>query len=304
MYTYPVPGSVLNADATAVQVAVFLKSPTLLARRFSEILSAQNFIANAILADRYSVQGGAVAYHPDEAIRVADAPETVNPGAEYPLVGLSPDQLRIVAAMKKGFATEVTDEMVGRSQMAPVERAIALLANTIVDEFDAMTLALVQSAITASVTGTAWTSATAVIADVAKAKAAISKQQKGYKAGVIVLTEDQYAAVTPLLLDVLPREGGNPVASGTFPSLLGLNWLTSENLPSGWVPTVLDPANLGGIGHESIPSVEYAMTSGGSNVEVARYREQNDSTRIQIRKADVPVVRNPGAGVEITGTGL
>ena len=312
MLTYPVPGSSLNQAATAVQVAAFLKSPTLLARRFAEILSAQNFLAHFLLTGRYRVEGGAIVFYPDEAIEADGSPETIAPGGDYPTLTLDGDTLSIVAAMKKGFGTEIVDETVGRELMEYVEKRIALLANKLVTEFDSVTIAAVQSQVTATEAVTAaWTGATAaqMLGDVARAKAAISNQKKGYLANAVVLTEDQWAAALPALLSVLPRESGSTLTEGSAPRLLGMTWVASPNLPSNWNPLVLDNANLGGIGHENVPSEEYValssvMEKNGSGVEVARFRKGNDSTRVQLRKTDVPVVRNPGAAVEITGAGV
>lgn len=312
MLTYPLPAATLNVAATTVQVAAFLKSPTMIARRFAEILAAQNFLAHFMLTGRYRMEGGAVVYYPDEAIVADSSPETINPGGNYPMIVLEGDTLAIVAAMKKGFGTEVSDESVGRALMDPVERAIMMLANTIVTEFDSVAVAAIQSQVTATEAVTAaWTTATApqIIGDVARAKAAIANQRKGYRANAVVLTEDQWATALPALLSVLPRESGQTLTEGAVPRLLGLDWVTSENLPANWNPLVLDNKNLGGIGHEDIPSPEYVALSAvaegnGSGVEVARFRETNDSTKIQVRKADVPVVRNPGAAVEITGAGV
>lgn len=310
MLTYPVQPSVLTGNATLAQVQEFLKSPTQLARRFAEIVSAQNFISHLILTGRYTVTGGAIAFVPDEAIKSADKPQAIAPGGEYPMVTLSADQAQMLAAQKKGISTEVADEAVGRLLMDPVERAIALLANGTVDDFDSIAMALVASAIVQSVSGASWTAASAkanLVANVGAAKSTLIKQRKGYKADLMVMTLEQYDAISPTLVELLPRESaGNPVLAGAWPNILGLTWVANENLPAGWLPTVLDSANLGGIAHEDIPSPEYRMidAKGGSNVEVATYRKEHDSTRIQVRKADVPVVRNPGAGVEITGTGL
>lgn len=312
MLTYPIPASVLTGNATLAQALAFLKSPTQLARRFADIMSDRNFLSHYLLRGRYTITGGAVVYLPDEAIGASEDPETIAPGGKYPLVNLVADAPQIVAAMKKGFGTEVTDEEVGRLIMDPIEVAIQRLAFTVVSSFDSLSLAAIGSAITATVTGDTWTgtdATAAIVGNVEEAKAAIRAKRLGYNPTTIVLTSAQYAAVAPSLLSILPREQSNPIIAGTWPNILGLDWVTSDDLPAGWAPTVVDANNLGGIGHEDIPSPEYVALSSinernGSGVEVARYREQNDSTRIQVRKPDVPVVRNPGAGVEITGTGL
>ncbi|GAB3622576.1 hypothetical protein GCM10027418_06580 [Mariniluteicoccus endophyticus] len=306
MLTYPVPASAYNGGMTAAEVLAFLKSPTLLARRFDEIVAARNFLSHYVLQGRYIMQGGALVYFPDEATEAKDGPETVAPGAEYPLITLDRDQMQIVAAMKKGFGTEYTDEEVGRLLLDPVERGNALMANKMVSTFDALAMGVVQSAITQTLAGGSWSSAAQIIADVEAAKAAIRSLKLGYTATAVVLTGPQWAKVAAPLVSVLPREAGNPVVSGGVPNILGLNWVVSDDLPAGWVPTVIDVDNLGGIGHENVPSPEYRQLSAanGSNIEVASYREKYDSTRVQIRKCDVPVVRNPKAGIEITGTTL
>jgi len=302
MYTYPESLS----KATAEEALAFLKSPNLLARRFAEIAADRGFLSHLVLTGRYQMQGGAIVYIPDEAVEAGEDPEVVNAGGEYPLITLSPDQVAIVEAQKKGFGTEVTDESVGRLAMDPIERSLSMLANRQISSFDLAAMSQVASAITETVTGSAWTSATAIIADIAKAKAKIRNQKLGFRADAVILTEDQWAAIAAPLVSVLPREAANPVLASEFPNLMGLSWVTSPDLPSGWAPTVIDTANLGGIGHEDIPSPEYVEQSVGlgMSVEVARFREKNDSTRIQVRKADVPVVRNPKAGVEISGTTL
>lgn len=302
MYTYPET----FANATTAEALAFLKSPALLARRFSEIVAARGFLAHKVLAGRYRMIGGAIAYLSDEAIEADDSPEQIAPGGEYPLISLNADQVAIVEALKKGFGTEITDESVGRMQMDPIERAIGMLANKQISEFDELAMSLVASSVTASVTGGAWTSAEQIIGDIAKAKATVSGQKLGYTADAVILTDMQWAQVAAPLVAVLPRESANPVLSGQFPNFMGLTWLHSADLPSGWVPTVVDSANLGGIGHEDIPSQEYVArpVGDGTVVEVARYREKNDSTRIQVRKADVPVVRNPKAAAKVSGTGL
>lgn len=302
MYTYPEAFS----SATVAEALAFIKSPTLLARRFAEIVSARKFLSHLVLSGRYEMVGGAVVYIPDEAVEADEDPETIKPGGEYPTISLNPDQTAIVEAMKKGFGTEVTDEAIGRFRMDPVERALRMLANKQVREFDSRAMSLVASAVTQTVSGGAWSSASNIIANVSSAKASLSELGLGYEADAVILTESQWAAIASPLLSVLPREAGNPVVSGRFPEFMGLTWLTSPDLPSGWAPTVVDSMNLGGIGRESIPSPEYVSVAAGDglNVEVARYRKENDSTRIQVRKADVPVIRNPKAGIEITGTGL
>lgn len=308
MLTYPIPASQLT-NTTVAQAQAFLKTPTLIARRFSEILADHNFLAHYLLRGKYKMVGGAIAYVPDEATSSGETAETVAPGGEYPTTALPADAAVLVAALKKGLGTEIADETVGRLAMDPIERAIQMLAFDLISQFDAAAIAAIQSTVASTVTGGAWTTGTQLVTDVEKAKATIKARKKGYRATSVVLTDLQWAAVSPILLPLLPREAGNPIVEGRIPNILDLDWVTSSDLPAGWVPLVTDADNLGGIGHEDIPSEEYIALSSiaaknGSNVEVARFRQQTDSTRIQVRKADAPIVANPGAGTKITGTGI
>lgn len=302
MYTYPDA----FADATTAEALAFLKSPTLLARRFAEIVAARGFISHKVLSGRWNMQGGALLIWGDERIEADEAAEDIAPGAEYPLLALSPDQLRIVESLKQGFGNFVADEAVGRQQMDPIERGLDLLANRLIGDFEALSLSLVGSSITETVSGGAWTDGGQIIGDVAKAKATVKGQRLGYTADAVLLTDMQWAEISEPLLDVLPRESRNPAESGNFPNFMGLTWLTSSDLPDNWEPIVFDSKNLGGIGHESIPSPEYVSRKigDGTSVEIARYREKRDGTTVQVRKTDVPVVRNALAGVAISGTGL
>jgi len=296
------------ASASAADALAFLKSPTLLARRFEQIIADRGgFIAHRVLKGRWKMEGGALVYTPDEAISTDDAAEKIKPGGEYPMIELSADATLVIEALKEGFGTPITDEKVGRERMDAVERAIARLVNRLVTDFDETAMAAVASAVTQSITGTAWTSnPKSIVKQVQLAKAKITGLRLGFRADAIVLTDEQWAGVVSELLDMLPREQRNGVESGQFINALGLDWLHSPDLPSGWVPTVMDTDNLGGIGHEDIPSPEYRPVSLGQDqvAEVARFREKNDSTTVQVRKTDVPVVRNPKAACEITSTGL
>lgn len=309
MNNYPIPGSALTGNATTAQALAFLKSPAQIARRFADIIADHNFLAHYLLRGKYTMSGGAVSFSPDEATSTGGTAETVAPGGEYPLAALPADAAVLVAALKKGLGTVVADEQVGRLQMDPIERAVQLLANDLITQFDAAALSAILSAVGQTVTGSAWTAAQTIIANVEVGKAQIKAQHRGYRATSVVLTDLQWAAISPILLPLLPREAGNPILAGAFPNILGLDWVTSSDLPAGWTPLIADADHLGGIGHEDIPSEEYVALASvdrenGSNIEVARIREKNDSTTIQVRKADVPIVTNPLAAAKISGTGL
>lgn len=308
MANYPIPASTLT-NVSVAQAQAFLQSPTQIARRFAEILADHNFLSHYLLRTPYKMLGGAASYVPDESISTGAKAETIAPGGEYPMTPLPQDVAVLVAALKKGLGTEIPDEQVGRLQQDPIEKAIQQLAFDIVSQFDAAAIGAIVSMVSQTVAGSAWSAGAAIVGDVEVAKATIKSKGKGYRATSVVLTDLQWAKASPLLLPLLPREQGNPILAGAVPNILGLDWVTSSDLPANWTPLVVDANNLGGIGHEDIPSPEYVALSSiaaqnRSNVEVARFRERKDATLIQIRKADVPIVTSPLAAAKITGTGL
>lgn len=307
MAIYPLTQSQLAA-ATTAQALAFVKSPTLLARRMSEILSAQEFIGYSLLTGRYKVEGGAIAVPKNEVIRADRPAETVNAGAEYKLTPISGEDYDLYQSSKDGLATEVTDEAIGRQKNQPIEEALQVLKVELLIRANAAALAAITSKVTATIAaGAAWTTGKQIVKDVLRAKAQVRALKLGFDLNTVVLTEAQYAAAMPEVFDMLPDNDAS-IISGTFPSILGLTWLATADANFA-NPILVDRNRLGGIGREEIPSPEYASVPAingiNTGVEIASIRQPNaDKTRLQARNAHVPVVVNPSAGVFITGTGL
>lgn len=307
MPTYPLTQSQLAA-ATTAQAMAFLKSPTLLARRMSEILAAQEFIGYSLLTGRYTVEGGAIAVPKNEVIRSDRPAETVAPGADYKLTPMSAEEYDLYQASKDGLATEVADELIGRQKNQPIEEALQILKVELLVKANAAAIAAIASKVTATIAaGAAWTSGKQIVKDVLRAKGQVRALKLGYDLNTVVLTEAQYAAVMPEVFDMLP-DNDPSVISGSFPNVLGLTWLATADANFS-NPLLVDRNRLGGIARENIPSPEYAQVPAvngvSTGVEVASIRQPNaDKTRVQARNAHVPVVVNPGAGVSVTGTGL
>ena len=307
MAIYPLTASQLAAATTAQSLA-FLKSPTLLARRMSEILAAQEFIGYSLLTGRYRVEGGAIAVPKNEVIRADRPAETVNPGSEYKLTPISSEDYDLYQASKDGLATEVTDEAIGRNKNQPIEEALQVLKVELLIRANTAALAAIASKVTATIAaGAAWTTGKQIVKDVLRAKAQVRALKLGFDLNTVILTEAQYAAAMPEVFDMLP-DNDPSVISGSFPNVLGLTWLATADANFS-NPLLLDRNRLGGIAREDIPSPEYARVPAingvDTGVEIASIRQPNaDKTRVQARNAHVPVVVNPAAGVFVTGSGL
>lgn len=302
MQTYPFTPSQISA-ATAADLIAFIKSPTLVARRLGEILSAQQFLGYFLLQGRYTLQGGAIAVPKNEVIRTVRRAETIAPGSEYVLTPLSAEQYELYTSQKQGIATEVTDEEIGRSLRQPVEDAITFLQTEMVFDGNDISMGVIQSSVTNTLPASApWTTGKAVLRDALRVKAKVRAQKLGYSIDTAVLNGELYAEVMPELLDVLPKD--DRLALGdAFPTIGGITWVSSDD-EDFTDPLFLDRRRLGGIARESIPSPEYRPVGGDTGVEVASIREPKaDKTRLQARNPHVPVVTNPLAGLVVTGTG-
>ncbi|MCU1515337.1 MAG: hypothetical protein JWQ75_58 [Pseudarthrobacter sp.] len=301
MKIYPYTPSQIAA-ATATELIAFTKSPTLLARRMSEILTAQQFIGLFLLTGRYTLQGGAIAVPSNEKIRTDRSAETVAPGAEYKLTPLSSEQYEVYTASKEGLATEITDEEIGRSLRQPIDDALTLLQTELVFNANELALGVIQSSVTQTIAaGAAWSNGKQILKDALRVQAAGRRLKLGFNLDTVVLNGEQYAEVIPELLDVLP-DNDDTARTGAFPTIAGLTWISSDDDEFAQ-PLFVDRRRLGGIARENIPSPEYRPVGGDTGVEIASFREKSDKTRIQARNAHVPVVVNPLAGFVVTGTG-
>ncbi|QAY16061.1 major capsid protein [Arthrobacter phage Elesar] len=302
MQTYPFTPS-QQATATAADLLAFIKSPTLLARRFGEILTAQQFIGLFLLTGRYTLQGGAIAVPSNEKIRTDRTAEGVAPGAEYKLTPLSAEQYEVYTGSKEGIATEIVDEEIGRSLRQPIDDALTLLQTELVFDANELALGVIQSSVTQTLAaGAAWTNGKQILKDALRVQAASRRLKLGYAIDTVVLPSEQYAEIMPELIDILP-DNDNTALTGAFPTISGITWVSSDGDDIS-DPIFVDRRRLGGIARETIPSPEYRQVGGDTGVEVASIREPKaDKTRLQARNPHVPVVTNPLAGFVLTGTG-
>ncbi|WP_291053715.1 hypothetical protein [Herbiconiux sp.] len=301
MQTYPLTPSQL-ADVSAADLVAFLKSPTLIARRFAEILQAQQFLGLFLLQGRYTITGGAIGVPINEVIRAQRGAEIVNPGAEYKLTPMSAEEYEFYSAMKEGLATEVTDEQVGRLLRQPIDDAFTFLQTELVFSANDAALGAIASSITNTVAaGGFWTTGKQVYKDALRVKARVRKQKLGYDVDTVILPGELYAEVIPELMEILPKDSSQALTDG-FPSIGGLTWLPDDG-DDIEDPLFLDRRRLGGIAREQIPSPEYRAIGGDTGVEIATIREPKaDKTRLQARNVHVPIVTNPLAGFYLTGT--
>jgi hypothetical protein len=306
-YTYPPAAPSISGDA--ITISRFLRNPTLVARRLRTLLE-QRYIADALLTGRYAVSGGAVQYETGESITTPDAPLAVAPGSEYPLTSPGTGTASLAKTVKWGQDALVTDEAIARLQMDPVNRALTKLANQNVKHVDSVALSAIATAVTASAAAPAAASAMTAaqwITTVMLAKQNIVALNQGYDPNTVVLDDLSwgYAMAAFISAGLTARETTDtPLLTGEFPSILGMTWLASPNVPTAGVALVLDSEQLGGMADENIGGPGYISAEGPNTapVQVKTIRDdEEDQYRLRARRVTVPVVVEPSAGRKITG---
>lgn len=293
---------------TSEEVHAFLSNPAFVARRMQEMTDL-SFVSDYLLRGTADATGtGAIVVEEDGPLFVDDAPEVIAPGAEYPLLTAGDVAAALIALRKKGFDSELTDEKIARSPRDELGRFLTRMANTMIRDFDSVSRGVIASKVTETFSGSAWTSASAIIKDVLKAAAKIEELELGYRPNTVVLKPSQYAEVSAALIsgNALPRESGNPLLSGALSfDYMGFTWVKSIYSPFT-DPFLADADNLGGIATEDIKSPGYSRTEGGIEVKSWRPsgRDDNDAWRVRTRRVAVPFITGPKAGLRITGHGL
>lgn len=305
VYSYPASPLKVGSDLTSTEVHHLMKTPSLLRKRLGTILD-HKFIADYLLAGRFTAEGGAILYETGEQIFPADAPEAIAPGGEYPKTVMTSGELAAARTQKRGQATDVTDEAISRLLINPVDRGLRKIANGMIRDVDGIALGVIASKVVQSEAATAaWTAASAIVDTVltVKAKAEEAHPEEAFDYNVVVLKPTQFAKVAAALIksDLVPRESQNFALSGVIPDYLGLTWVTSSHVPFT-DPFLVDRDQLGGMADERISSPGYV---GYDGLEVKSIRkDERDMYTVQARRITVPVVLEPNAGIRITGTGV
>jgi hypothetical protein len=304
-YTYPPAAPTLSGDN--VTISRFLNNPTLVARRLRTLLE-QRYIADALLTGRYTVEGGAIQYETGESIFTNDNPRPVAPGSEYPLTTMPDGTASLAKTVNWGQDALITDASIKRRKMDPVTRAFVKLVNQNVKYIDSIALAAIASAVTNTAAAAAsWATATTkqIARDVGGAKANILALNQGYDPDTVVVDDINWMyAMTQFAADgLVPREtpSQNPLITGEFPTVLGMRWLATPNLPTAGQALVVDSQQLGGMADEDLGGPGY-VSAGGVGTQVKTIRDdERDRYRVRCRRVTVPVVVEPAAARKITG---
>ena len=307
-HTYPAPPPTITGDL--ITISRFLSNPTLVQRRIRE-LALNRFISDMLLTGRYEVSGGSLLYEQSESQYTDRPPEAVAPGANYPRASATPGPAALAAITKWGEDTPITDEHIKRFGRRAMDVGLKKVVNYIIRQIDAIGLAAIAAAVTATQAATAvWTNTSTnnILLDLMLAQAKVVALDQGYEPNVIVTTDEGYARIVAdqKIISGVTREGRNaPTLSGDIPEIGGLNIFGTNNLPAGVKALVVDTNMLGGLAYERLESPEYqGDPANGVESWVRRDPQANDQWLARGRRPVVPVVQEPGAGCVVTSTGL
>jgi hypothetical protein len=308
--TYPASPPTLSGDLETI--SRFLSSPTQIRRRLRDYTDLR-FISDQLLTQRFRTSGGAALYELSEPFVTDRTVEAVGPGAEYPAANMPTGTAAIASVSKWGQKVRVTDEEIARNVYAgqTIDRCLRKLVNSIIQQVDGQTMSTMQSNVGANVSSAAtfWTSTTtaAILRDILLAKKVIFGKNLGYKPDTLVVSDNAYAYMMsdPVVTNALQRETReSPIYTGTIETIGGLAIIVGGNLGvTGTTgPVVLDSAQLGGMADEMDNAPGYAMDQLAVQVKTIRL-DSNDAWDLQGRRKTVPIVQEPGAMCQITGTG-
>jgi hypothetical protein len=287
-------------------ISRFLQSPQQILRRLRSF-SDLRFVADQVLTQRFRSQGGAVLYEQSEPFVSDRAVEAVSAGSTYPYANLPTGTAAIGAIQKWGQKTLLTDEEIARNFYAgaAVDRSLRKVVNSVIKQVDGIAMSAVFSAVTATqAVAAAWNGGSAkFLLDVLLAKAKIVGLNLGYVPDTLLLNDAQYAYLMSdtIITNALRRETtDNPVYSGAIEVIAKLNIVVSPAVVAGgaWV---LDSKQLGGMADEVDGAPGYAISDLAVQVKSIR-KDDQDAWDLQGRRKTVPVVQEPGAGCQITGT--
>lgn len=304
--SYPPAPPTITGDL--VTISRFLQSPTQLLRRVRTLMDLR-FVSDQILTQKLRSSGGAVLYEISEPITNTRAVTGVSPGSEYPRDTPASGVAALAAVIKWGEAIFLSDEKIKRSVYAgdEVDRQLTKVINTVVSKVEAVAMAAVGSAVTATqAAGAAWNNSGAtVFRDVEVTAAKIVDLNMGYIPDTILMSTTKYAymASDEKIAALRRRETtDNPVTGGRIDQIgeFKVVYTSLGNLPSDDV-WVLDSRQLGGMADEINLDPGYTESDRGIQVQTQRIPGR-DGWDMWARRLTVPVVQEPAAACRITGT--
>lgn len=303
---FPVP----TVNGTAITVDWLLNDPRRIYRLLRTLVQ-QRLIGWRLLTGRVDLTGsGFGIYEVTEAIFATQQGSVVRPLGQYPLTDAGLPTLATVKPDKTGLKTIVSDEVIAHGRIDLLMRDLIKIANRLVFQNDALTLAAIASAVVKTIAAHAtWDGTTSAdpLQDSLLAAAAVEEENMGYSVDTVATTPTKfaYAISSAVKQGILPRESANNAATNNINAIdiAGLTWVKTTNMPSGVTAIALDSTLLGSLAYERLAGGYQGDPSDvQAGVESKRYREDDiDGVTVQARIVRAPMVQEPNSARIITG---
>lgn len=290
---------ITTADQQQITVKAFLKRQSALIHAMTD-LAEKRFIVDTLLRGGYSADGGVVPYTRSESIYLEEDPAIIEELGEYPFADPGPLALLEERVKKYGLMVKLSEEVVNRSIMPELDRALIKLRNTIVKYVDGLFLTKLVADLpsignTMASVGS-WTATySGLLLDVENAKQLIRLQFDGYNPDTMVVHSNKIAALTANsgsigAATIGSKAPDNPIFTGQLPSLFGLEILHTPNLPSKDHAIIMERKTIGGIADE------HPM-----EVRALPFNEYTDAHILKGRRVTATFLTDPKAATLITG---
>jgi hypothetical protein len=307
--TFPPAAATLSGDVLSINR--YLNMPLIVLRDLRTLLE-QMFVSDKILTGQLYTESGSVLYETGETIFADKSATGVQPLSEYPITPITLGDASMANTVKWGQDALVSDESISRSSYDVLRRGFQKLTNSHVQKIDSVALSAVASAVTQNTNAIASWAGTGttpfILRDLMRAYANIVNLKMGYIPDTVLCGLTTFANVVSdtTLLNLLPREvpgvGSSGVEGGWkgpyMRQIGGFNFITSPNLPTTGVATLLDSSVLGAFVDERLPAPGYVGGENGLQVKTIR-TDKEDGWRIRARRITVPIIREPAAAWKI-----
>lgn len=226
-------------DSPTLTVPALLKDPLMVP---TLILSDVNqlFVAEKILRNAGSPQGGTVVYYESSPLFADNASEFVEEYGEIPVTTTSIGTPKSLRTRKRALGVRISQEMVDRNQVDRVNLQIQQVRNQMVNDWDAAFISAVlnNASVNTKAVSTAWATSTTIRKDIFAGAKLITDAKRGFDMDTLVVNPSNYNDLLTSAEIQTPYTGNaalqNPALTGTLDfGFAGLNVVKTYAIAAG-----------------------------------------------------------------------
>lgn len=291
------PERTVEIDGSNITLDRWLKDP-LRVNRALRAMTQDRFVSDYVFTPGGRATGGAVIY--DQVLGNADTytsrdVQAIEPGSEFPLVGVGDTAALTARTTKYGGAFFLTYEDQERDRRDLLNKHLTALRNTITRKVDTVSTAVLRAApILTAAAGAPWSDSDAsIFTDVATIKATVARQDMGYDINTAIIspTTELNMVTNEKLLSQLPTNmgAGSPILSGRLAGLAGITrWIVSTRVGDDEV--IFTSGNVAGSISDEKPLYSRVVD-----------QPEKERTFVMAARIVVPYVTDPKSVIRLVG---